>query len=136
MKKLLFLAAFIVLAKAGFSQTPATPAPSADVAVITWDSQSFDFGKIKQGTPVSHEFKFTNTGKVPLIITNVSASCGCTTPDWTKAMVPPGQSGFVKATFNAAALAPFNKTVTVVANTEPGSTQLIIKGEVSASVVQ
>jgi hypothetical protein len=142
MKKVLFLAAFLGLATIGFSQTakpavtpaPATPATvaPADVAIMTWDAQAHDFGKIKQGVPVTHEFKFTNTGKVPLIITNVSASCGCTTPSWTKDPVPPGQSGSVKATFSAGAIGAFDKSVTVTANIEPGFIQLKIKGEVSA----
>jgi hypothetical protein len=136
MKKVLFLAAFVFFAKAGFCQTGATPAASADVAVMTWDTQNFDFGKIKQGVPVTHEFKFTNTGKVPLIITNVSASCGCTTPSWTREPVPAGQAGSVKATYNAGAVGAFDKTVTVTANIEPGFVALKIKGEVSTAAVQ
>src|ERR1700755_2874818 len=103
MKKLLFLViALAVVSVKGFSQSTA-PA-NADLAVATFDAQNFDFGKIKQGTPVTHEFKFTNTGKVPMIITNVQASCGCTTPDWTKDPVPPGGEGFIKATYNAASM--------------------------------
>jgi len=101
-----------------------------EVAAFTWDASSFDFGKIKQGVPVTHEFKFTNTGKSPLIIVNAQPSCGCTTPDWTKTPVPPGGSGFIKATFNAATAGPFNKTITVTANTQEGATYLTIKGEV------
>jgi len=90
--------------------------------------------KIKQGTPVSHEFRFTNKGKVPLVITNVQASCGCTTPDWSKDPVPPGQQGFIKATFNAGAVGQFDKTVTVTANIENGTALLRIKGEVAPNV--
>ncbi len=101
-----------------------------EVAAFTWDASSFDFGKIKQGVPVTHEFKFTNSGKAPLIIVNAQPSCGCTTPDWTKTPVPPGGSGFIKATFNAATAGPFNKTITVTANTLEGATYLTIKGEV------
>lgn len=134
MKKLFFL--MIVLAGVavkGFGQT--TPAANADLAVATFDAQNFDFGKIKQGTPVTHEFKFTNTGKVPMIITNVQASCGCTTPDWSKEPVPAGGKGFIKATFNAAAPGAFNKAVTVTANIPNGSVQLFIKGEVTTTPV-
>jgi hypothetical protein len=101
-----------------------------EVAVFAWDAASHDFGKIKQNVPVTHEFKFTNNGKSPLIIVNAQPSCGCTTPDWTKTPVPPGGSGFIKATFNAAAAGPFNKTITVTANTQEGTTYLTIKGEV------
>ncbi|MEJ0029788.1 MAG: DUF1573 domain-containing protein [Bacteroidota bacterium] len=134
MKKLFFL--MIVLAGVavkGFGQT--TPAVNADVAVAAFEAQNFDFGKIKQGTPVTHEFKFTNTGKVPMIITNVQASCGCTTPDWSKEPIPAGGKGFIKATYNAASVGAFNKAVTVTANIPNGSVQLFIKGEVTTTPV-
>lgn len=138
MKKLLFLAVFGVFAMNAIAQQ--VPAPTtlnknevkADVAVFAWDNTTHDFGKIKQGTPVTHEFKFTNTGKVPLVITNVQASCGCTTPAWTKEPVMPGGQGFIKATYNAASVGAFNKTVTVTANIETSIVQLSIKGEVQA----
>ena len=144
MKKLFFFVALIAVGKIGYGQqakapapmtpAPTAPAPSTEVAVLEWDSQNHDFGKIKQGTPVTHEFKFTNKGKVPLIITNVTASCGCTTPAWSRDPVPPGQQGFVKATFNAGAVGAFDKAVTVPANIQNGNTQLKIKGEVSPAV--
>ncbi|HZX73853.1 MAG TPA: DUF1573 domain-containing protein [Cyclobacteriaceae bacterium] len=73
---------------------------------------------------------------MPLIITNVQASCGCTTPSWTKDPVMPGGSGFIKATFNAASPGVFGKTVTVTANVDPGFVQLSIKGEVESAPVQ
>jgi Protein of unknown function (DUF1573) len=136
MKKLLFIAAFAMVASLTMAQekelrgTISKDEVNVDVAVFTWDAASFDFGKIKQGVPVTHEFTFTNTGKSPLIIVNAQPSCGCTTPDWTKTPVPPGGSGFIKATFNAAVAGPFNKTITVTANTKEGSTYLTIKGEV------
>src|SRR5689334_6348391 len=102
MKKVLFLLAVIAVSFAGYSQTAApaaAPSPKVDpasLAAFTWVSTIHDFGKIKLGVPVTHEFKFTNTGKTPLIITNVQASCGCTTPSWTKDPVPPGGSGYIK----------------------------------------
>lgn len=132
MKKLIFLMALVVVSSAAFSQAAA---PSTDLAVATFDAQNFDFGKVKQGVPVTHEFKFKNTGKVPMIITNVQASCGCTTPDWTKAPVAPGGSGFIKATYNAASAGAFNKSVTVTANIPNGQIQLFIKGEVTGAPV-
>ncbi|HZY82840.1 MAG TPA: DUF1573 domain-containing protein [Cyclobacteriaceae bacterium] len=134
MKKLFFLMIVLAaVATTGYSQT--APAANADLAVASFDAQNFDFGKIKQGAPVTHEFKFTNTGKVPMIITNVQASCGCTTPDWSKDPVPPGGKGFIKATYNAASVGAFNKAVTVTANIPNGSVQLFIKGEVSQTPV-
>lgn len=131
MKQFLFVVALMLVATAGFSQATATAtAPKADVAIAAFDAQTFDFGKIPQGTPATHEFKFTNTGTVPLIITNVQASCGCTTPDWSRDPILPGGRGFIKATYSAASPGNFNKTVTVTANVTGGTVQLMIKGEV------
>src|SRR6266850_7228747 len=124
MKRLFFLLALVAVTKIGFGQQATAPVPIAvgsENAVFEWTALVYDFGKIKQGVPVSHEFKFTNKGKVPLIITTVQASCGCTTPDWSKDAIPPGQQGFIKATFSAASPGVFDKTVTVTANVDSGS---------------
>lgn len=136
MKQVLFAFALVLVATAGFSQVSATaaPAPKADMAIAAFDAQTFDFGKIKQGEPVTHEFTFTNTGGVPLIITNVQASCGCTTPDWSRDPIGPGAKGFIKATYSASSVGAFTKSVTVTANVEGGSVQLLIKGEVQSAV--
>ena len=130
MKKLMFVAAIMLVAFAGKSQSAQAKEP---LAVFEWVGTNHDFGKIKQGTPVTHEFKFTNKGKAPLIITNVQASCGCTSPGWTREAVPPGGEGYVKATFNAANAGVFNKTVTVTANIESGFVTLSFKGEVESA---
>jgi hypothetical protein len=136
MKQVLFAFALVLVAAAGFSQVSATavPAPQADMAVAAFDAQTFDFGKIKQGTPVTHEFTFTNAGSVPLIITNVQASCGCTTPDWSREPIAPGAKGFIKATYSAASMGAFTKSVNVTANVQGGTVQLLIKGEVQGEV--
>lgn len=135
MKKLVLFAALALIANVGYSQVSAavTPAaPKADMAVAVFESQNFDFGKVKQGIPVTHEFTFTNKSKVTMVIIGVQASCGCTTPDWTKDPIPPGGQGFVKATYNAAGLGAFDKSVTVTANVENGVVPLRIHGEVIA----
>jgi hypothetical protein len=130
MKKLIFFACVALLANASFAQSPSSPQANSDVAAPTFDTQNFDFGKIKVGVPATHEFKFTNTGKVPMIITNVQASCGCTTPSWSKDPIPPGGQGYVNATYNAAGVGTFDKTVTVTANVQNGTILLRIHGEV------
>lgn len=133
MKKLFTFAALILLTQVGYAQLAATtPAvePNPDLAVAVIDNQNFDFGKIKQGVPVTHEFSFTNKGKVPMIITNAQPSCGCTIGSWTREPIPPGGQGFVKTTFNAAGAGIFDKTVTVTANVEGGMVVLHIRGEV------
>ncbi len=133
MRKVLFVLVVMGFATAGYSQG-ATPAKQEENAVFAWSETAHDFGKVKQGSPVTTEFKFKNTGKVALIITHVQASCGCTTPDWTKTPVPPGQEGFVKATYNAANAGTFDKAVTVTANIDGGTVVLKIKGEVTPQV--
>ena len=136
MKKLFFFVALVALVNVGYSQqvTASVVAPKTDVAVFEAASLNHDFGKIKQGVPVTHEFKFTNKGTVPMVITNVTPSCGCTTPDWTRDPIAPGGQGFIKATYNAAAMGGFNKSVTVTSNIENGFVQLFIKGEVAAEI--
>ncbi|HNF48950.1 MAG TPA: DUF1573 domain-containing protein, partial [Chitinophagales bacterium] len=84
-------------------------------------------GSQAQGKPVTYEFEFTNVGKEPLIIENVKASCGCTTPGWTKEPVMPGKKGMVSAQYNMAREGNFTKTITVT--TKDGETiTLYIKG--------
>jgi hypothetical protein len=68
---------------------------------IGFEKKVHDFGNIKEENgKVSYEFKFTNTGSSPITVTNVQASCGCTTPSWTRASVEPGMSGYVKALYD------------------------------------
>ena len=98
--------------------------------VFSWSMTVHDFGKIPLNKPASHEFRFTNSGNSPLIISSVQASCGCTVTDYTKDPIAPGGEGFVKATYNAASVGIFTKTVTVNANSEQGVVKLVIKGEV------
>lgn len=90
----------------------------------------FDFGKIPQGKPVTHIFEVINKGKENLKITNVHASCGCTTPEWEKdKVIAPGESTKITVGYNAAAEGPFNKFITVSYN-DTQSKQITIKGEV------
>lgn len=100
------------------------------LAAFGWVETNHNFGKIKQGKPVSAEFKFTNKGEAPLIIGKAYGSCGCTGVEYPKEPVMPGASGTIKATFNAAAAGSFNKTVTVESNAEGGTITLSIQGEV------
>ncbi len=120
MKKLIFIPVFFLVAvTAGFAQ-----------GVLKFKEETHNFGKIPQGTPVTTEFVFTNTGNAPIVISEVKPTCGCTTPDWTKTPVQPGKQGTIKATFNAAAAGPFNKSITVTSNGETPTLTLFIKGEV------
>jgi hypothetical protein len=100
------------------------------VAVFKWDETTHDFGKIQQGKPVVAQFAFTNNGGVPLVISSAKGSCGCTGVEYPKEAVLPGKTGKITATFNAASVGAFNKTVTVVSNAEGGTKVLTIQGEV------
>lgn len=99
---------------------------------IKFAQQSHDFGTFSESKKtVSTTFTFKNTGKAPLVINRVVASCGCTTPEWSKEPIAPGGSGFVKATYNAVGRpGAFNKTITVFTNSSEGSVPLTIKGVV------
>jgi len=99
-------------------------------AMLTLKEAEFDFGKIPQGKPVTHVFEVINNSKVPLAISNVHASCGCTTPEWEKdKTVAPGQKTTITVGYNAAAEGPFTKFITVSYN-DSQSKQITIKGEV------
>lgn len=98
------------------------------------DSASFDFGTIEEGAIVEHDFKFRNDGEYPLILNNISSSCGCTTPEWPKDPIAPKQTSSIKVRFDSKHKAgPQVKTVTVYANTEPAYSELRLKGIVNAA---
>jgi len=99
---------------------------------MAFESVEHDFGKIKEDAgPANFNFNFKNIGTVPLVISSVSASCGCTTPEWSKEPVLPGKSGFIKVSYNPLNRpGSFNKTVTVMANIKNGIQVLKISGEV------
>ncbi|ALW86446.1 hypothetical protein AUC43_15950 [Hymenobacter sedentarius] len=100
-------------------------------AVMKFETDTHDFGKVAEGTMATYEFKFKNTGNQPVVIANVQASCGCTTPDWTKTPVLPGKTGIIKAMYSSAGRpGVFNKTVTVTSNAVEPSKVLSIKGSV------
>lgn len=124
---LIFGVVFFALSQATVSVESGDP---SSMAKFKWEETTHNFGKIEQGKPVSTEFTFTNAGSTPLVISNVKGSCGCTVTQYTKEPIAPGKTGTVKATFNAAAMGAFNKSVRVTANVEGGNETLFIKGEV------
>lgn len=100
-------------------------------AEFKFDKETHDFGKIAQGTPVTHVFNFENTGTEPIIISEVKPSCGCSVAEYTKTPVKPGEKGTISVTFNAATKQPFTKNFTVRSNTKTPVKTLYIKGEVT-----
>ncbi|MFM2339336.1 MAG: hypothetical protein RL115_2529 [Bacteroidota bacterium] len=110
--------------------TPDTvPVKTAQEDVLSLKENSFDFGKISQGKPVYHTFIIINNGKTPLILDNVQASCGCTTPEWSREPIAVGAKGEIKVGYNAAAEGPFSKPVTLTYNGTQ-SKQITITGTV------
>ena len=116
MKSMLLLICFAAFAFASQAQTSSSTATKA-VEVIQLKETSYDFGKIQQGRPVTHNFELVNTGKEPLLLENVQASCGCTTPEWSKEAIQPGATSVIKVGYNAANEGAFNKTITIIYNT-------------------
>lgn len=104
----------------------------AQKGVAKFATETHDFGKIEQGKPATFTFEFKNTGTDPIIINDATASCGCTKPTFSREPIMPGKTGSVSATYNAAAMGPFNKSVTVTSNGESPSVVLYLKGEVIA----
>lgn len=117
--------------------TDAAAAPAAETVqgpttTISFNEANYNFKTVKAGTKVKHEFKFTNTGKEPLIISNCKASCGCTVPAWPKTPIKPGGTGTIEIEFDSTGKSgPQSKTVTVTANTNPAATLLTVSGEVT-----
>ena len=127
MKTLMLALTVMLLSTAAFSQSATTP--KAD-DLVQFKEKVYDFGKIKQGVPVTHDFAFTNVSAKPVVIESATASCGCTTPQWPQAPVAKGTADKIKAGFNAAALGTFTKQITIKVAGATQPTVLTIKGEV------
>jgi hypothetical protein len=105
------------------------PAAPATEGGIKFETETHDFGTIKEGVQATYEFKFTNKGNDPLVLSNVSASCGCTTPTWPREPIMKNKTGVIKAVYNSQGRpGPFTKQITVVSNA--GTKVLTIKGTV------
>jgi hypothetical protein len=110
------------------SSKESTANPS-QVAVITFEKASHDFGTITQGEQAEYSFKFQNSGGQDLLISSATASCGCTVPEYSKEPIKPGGVGYIKVKFNSDyRLDAFEKSITITANTRPLESLLIIKG--------
>ncbi|HXB06017.1 MAG TPA: DUF1573 domain-containing protein [Puia sp.] len=122
----LFVTSLAVRAQAVNTSGTALPRP-ADMLQVKENSHTF--GKIPQGRPATTTFEIVNMGSTPLKLDNVQASCGCTTPVWSRDPIEAGGTAKIVVGYNAYAEGPFTKTVTVVYNTNMTKT-LTISGEV------
>ena len=134
MRKLLFIAALLALG-GGMAQAQ-TLGESVDSVVveekpvvlgpqITFQELKKDFGKIRQGEVIEHLFVFENTGNLPLIISEVKTTCGCTATEWPRDPIAPGEKGTIKARYDSAGKSGAQqKVISVVSNSLSGKTYL------------
>ena len=139
MQKTFLFFLFITAATVSFAQqaktgtadktTQANANPNAPT--VDFKEESYNFGDISEGPQVTHEFKFTNNGKEPLILSNVKASCGCTTPSWPKDPILPGNEATILVTYNTQGRpGKFTKTITITSNASNPNKVITINGTV------
>ena len=121
MKKLIAIAMFVLV---GFA------VKAQESAKIEFKSEVIDYGEITKGSDGVRVFEFTNTGNIPLVITDVTSSCGCTIPEKPEGPIAPGESGQIKVKYNTALVGPIRKTITVYSNAEEPAKSIKIKGKV------
>lgn len=112
---------------------PNAPEPTGPRTTVAFNETFYDFGTIPEGVVRTKNFKFTNTGSEPLIISNARGSCGCTVPDYPKHPIAPGESGEITVEYNSTNRSGnVSNTVTITANTEPADNVI----RISANVVK
>ncbi|MFD2966009.1 DUF1573 domain-containing protein [Sphingobacterium bambusae] len=123
MKKTLgILAVFVAII--GFT------AMATAIGEFKFEKETHDYGNIPQNKPATYDFKFSNAGDAPIIISEVKPSCGCSVAEFTKTPIKPGEAGTITVTYNAAAKGPFTKQFTVKSNTKTPVKTLTVKGSV------
>ena len=106
--------------------------PNDGMPIISFEETEYNFGTVIQGEKVSHKFMFTNKGDGNLVISNVKPSCGCTSPQWTREPVKPGEKGYIELTFDSSNKKGIqNKNVRISANTIPNEYVLYIRCDVA-----
>lgn len=129
MKRIILLFGIILIALLGVNaQTAEADNPMAPE--ITFNKLIHDYGTIYQNGNGDCEFEFTNTGKEPLVLTNVRSSCGCTVPKWPRQPILPGKTEVIKVKYKTSRLGKINKSVTVQCNAKNSPVSLRIAGEV------
>lgn len=138
MKKVLLTFGFLAFIAGGVSaQSTTSPSEAVKIAnpnaaKITFETEVIDYGTITQGADGVREFKFTNNGKSPLIISNARGSCGCTVPTWPNEPIKPGESSVIKVKYDTKRLGTINKSVTITSNAENATKVIRIKGKIIA----
>ncbi|WP_025762207.1 DUF1573 domain-containing protein [Dyadobacter tibetensis] len=123
----------VACGKSGEKGTDESVASKMPVMTMV-DSAAYDFGTVTEGEVVEHTFQFRNDGEFPLILNNITSSCGCTTPEWPKEPIGPQETSSIKVRFDTKnKTGPQVKTITVYANTEPAYAELKLRGVVNAA---
>lgn len=128
MKKL-FLSILLAIAVV-FSANAQSQKAASTQAEITFTELEHDYGEVVKGGDGMCEFIYKNTGKAPLMLTNVRSSCGCTIPSWSKEPLMPGKTAKIKVKYNTNNVGNINKSITVESNASNGRVVLKIKGKV------
>ena len=126
---ILFLTAFIINCSFSYGQEQEKN-EDAVKPTIEFDKTVHQYGTIQYNADGNCTFTFENKGEVPLVLNNVRASCGCTSPKWTREPVAPGQKGEIKVKYNTRIVGNFTKAVVVYSNAENSPVRLTIKGKV------
>jgi len=131
MKKALLSLSFLAFtAFSTMAQTEAIQVENPNAPEIVFETEVINYGNIEKGADGVREFKFTNTGKSPLIISNARGSCGCTVPTWPKEPIKPGESSVIKVKYDTNRPGPINKSVTITSNAKTPTKVLRIKGNI------
>ena len=132
MKKFFLLSLFVSMAMTALNAQEVTVQEvPKNGPRIEFSELEHNYGTIQKGGDGNCEFTFTNNGNEPLILTNVRASCGCTTPSWTKEPIMPGKTGTIKVRYNTNNVGGFTKTITVTSNAVNNARIVLkIKGKV------
>ena len=132
MKRLFPTLLLLIVAAVGYAQADANADTPPEGPVINFESTTIDYGEIDQNSNGVREFKFTNTGTEPLLITNAKGSCGCTVPTYPKEAILPGDTGVIKVKYATNRLGAFTKYVTLTTNASDPTVRLKITGKVNA----
>ena len=127
MKKIIFFTCILFVSFGIQAQTVTDPVVKLEV--LQTKSEVHDFGEIAQGIPVYYTFEITNVGKTPIKFDNVTATCGCTTPEWSRDEIAPGKTSQIKVGYNAGVQGHFQKYVNITYNGTENK-QLTIQGNV------
>jgi hypothetical protein len=129
LKTKVILISFILLSTVSCSEKSGKK-PDRNASKIKFEKTNHDFGEIKYGGEASFDFKFSNTGKSPLILDNVRSTCGCTVPEWTREPVDVSNTGSIRVIYDTHRVGAFSKTLIVYSNASNSPVRLFIEGRV------